>query len=47
MVKVIKNGSNLYCRLPKEIVKVAGLGQGQEVLVQYSRETEQITIKKI
>lgn len=47
MVKIIKNGKNCYVRIPKEIKLVSGIETGNEVLIQYSKETEQITIKKI
>ncbi len=45
MVKVIINSGNLYVRLPKEVVSAAGIKKGDEMLVQYSRESEMITAK--
>ena len=47
MVKILINGKNNYVRIPKEVKIVAGIQTGDEVLVQYNKETEQITIKKI
>ncbi|VVB76449.1 Uncharacterised protein [uncultured archaeon] len=47
MVKIIKNGKNIYVRIPKEVTIVSGFQAGNEVIIQYNKETEQITLKKI
>lgn len=47
MVKVILNSGNLYVRIPKEVRTVSGIEKGNEVIIQYNKETEHITIKKI
>jgi len=47
MVKVIQNSGNLYVRIPKEVKIVSGIEKGNEVIIQYNKETEHIQIKKI
>jgi bifunctional DNA-binding transcriptional regulator/antitoxin component of YhaV-PrlF toxin-antitoxin module len=47
MVKVILNSGNLYVRIPKEVKIVSGIEKGNEVIIQYNKESEQIIIKKI
>jgi len=47
MVKVIFNSKNLYVRLPKEVVRAAGINQGDEMLIQYNKESETIIAKRL
>jgi antitoxin component of MazEF toxin-antitoxin module len=47
MVKIIHNSGNLYVRIPKEIISASGFKQGDELLIQYSRESEMITAKRL
>jgi len=47
VVKLIKNGKNLYCRIPSEIVAASGLTKENNVLVNYDRMSGKIIIEKI
>ncbi|MFH1255773.1 MAG: hypothetical protein V1494_00635 [Candidatus Diapherotrites archaeon] len=47
MVKLIKNGKNLYCRIPREVVQAAGLTKETQLLVNYDRISGRIILEKI
>lgn len=47
MPRFIKNGKNLYLRIPTEVVKAHGLQQGQEMLVNSDRISGKIILEKI